>query len=238
MFHPHAPGYQEGSNTVRVQVAPQRYIVGEMHQNSAARYTILLSHGNAEDLGDLGPVARFMVENGFSVFAYDYEGYGRSSAGASESAVNDDVLAAFDYLVNERKIPAHRIIAYGRSIGGGPAVELATRRPVAALALESTFRSAFRVATKVKLVPFDAFDNGSKLNRVHCPVLVMHGKRDSVIAFWHGEYLFSAASEPKRFLAVDQADHMDVIWLAGKRWVDSMHELERLADNAAGVPIP
>jgi fermentation-respiration switch protein FrsA (DUF1100 family) len=56
--------------------------------------------------------------------------------------------------------------------------------------------SAFRVLTRVPLLPFDKFSNGKNIRHVHCPVLIMHSRRDTVIPFWHGQKAFAAANEP------------------------------------------
>ena len=70
-------------------------------------------------------------------------------------------------------MPAARIILYGRSLGAGAAVDLAARRPVGGLVLESPFLTAFRVLTRIPLFPFDKFRNVDKIGRVRCPVLIM-----------------------------------------------------------------
>ena len=100
-------------------------------------------------------------------------------------------------------------------MGSGPAADLASRRPVAGLILESAFTSAFRVMTRVSVLPFDRFDNLQKIKKVHCPVLVIHGTQDSVINVVHGRELFAAANEPKQALWVDGANHNDVAVVGG-----------------------
>ena len=63
-------------------------------------------------------------------------------------------------------------------------------------------------------VPFDKFKTLDKLDNVKCSILVIHGRTDGVINFWHGEELFAAAHEPKRSLWVDNADHVNVSLVA------------------------
>ncbi|MBI4543660.1 MAG: alpha/beta hydrolase [Gemmatimonadetes bacterium] len=194
--------------------------------NPDGRYTLLYSHGNAEDLGDARPGLEALRDLGFAVFAYDYRGYGRSSGRASEAGVYRDVEAAYQYLTGPLAVLPERIILHGISVGSGPAVELATRRPVAGLILEGAFASAFTVLTRVPLFPFDRFRNLRKLGRVHCPVLVIHGTADEVIPFAHGRKLFAGAQAPKQHLWVRGARHNDLRLVAGERYGRALQEFE------------
>jgi pimeloyl-ACP methyl ester carboxylesterase len=95
-------------------------------------------------------------------------------------------------------VPPERIILYGYSVGTGPSVYLAARRPVAGLILESPFVSTFRVMTKIPLFPVDKLRNLHEIKRVHCPVLVLHGTRDTIIPFWHGQQVFAASQQSEQ----------------------------------------
>jgi len=75
-------------------------------------------------------------------------------------------------------------------------VDLASRRPLAGLIVESGFVTAFRVMTRLPLLPFDKFRNIDKIGQVRCPVLVMHGEADEIVPLWHGQRLFQAAPSP------------------------------------------
>jgi abhydrolase domain-containing protein 17 len=116
------------------------------------------------------------------------------------------------------KIPPQQIIVYGRSLGGGSATELATRHLFAGLILESTFTSTFRVITPFPLLPFDKFSNLNKLSKVHCPILIMHGRSDRTISIQHGQVLYQAALEPKMSLWISEAGHDDLAEVAGRRY--------------------
>src|SRR5439155_21231421 len=117
--------------------------------NEKAKYTILYSHGNAEDIGDIRPMLDGLKNLGFSVFAYDYQGYGTSQGKPTESNAYADVLAAYEYLTTRLGISSERIISYGHSLGAALAVDLAARKPVAGVIIESAFTTAFRVVTRI-----------------------------------------------------------------------------------------
>lgn len=168
---------------------------------------------------------------GFSVFAYDYRGYGTSSGTASEENSYQDAEAAYDYLVNNLSVPANRIIALGRSLGGAVAVDLAHRRQLGGLIIESSFVSAYRVITKIPVFPFDKFKSLSKIKKVNCPVLVIHGTRDEVVPFWHGEKLFQEANEPKQSLWVEGAGHNNLFARAEERYEKALVEFVSLIES-------
>ena len=159
---------------------------------------------------------------GFAVLAYDYQGYGTSEGKPTERHAYDDEDAAYNFLVQTMHIQPTKIIAFGRSVGSGPAADLASRRPVAGLILESAFTSALRVMTRVSVFPFDRFDNLQKIKKIHYPILVIHGTQDSVINVVHGRELFAAANEPKQALWVEGANHNDVAFVGGSRYADAL----------------
>jgi fermentation-respiration switch protein FrsA (DUF1100 family) len=191
-------------------------------RNPDARYTVLFSHGNAENIGQGMDFLRAMRDAGFSVLAYDYSGYGLSTGRPSERAAYADIAAAYDYLVRSQGVPAERIILHGRSLGGAVATDLASRRPVGGLVLESTFTSAYRVARLYPFVPFDRFRTIDKLPRVRAPVLVIHGTDDSLIRFWHGQRLYEIAPGPKQHLWVRGSTHNDLSYVAGDRYWNAL----------------
>jgi abhydrolase domain-containing protein 17 len=157
IFQPPAAGYQDTSEIIKLSSANGLKISAVHFPNPQAQYTILYSHGNAEDLGYIWSVLREIRDSGFAVFAYDYQGYGTSQGKPSEYNVYRDSSAAYGYLTEQLRVPPKQIILYGRSVGGGPAIDLAARQSVGGLVVESSFVSVFRVLTQIPLLPFDKF---------------------------------------------------------------------------------
>ena len=222
IFLPHPSSYRDSPAILKLATRGGQSISALYLPNPQARYTLLVSHGNAEDLGD----DRYWLEDlrraGFGVFAFDYEGYGTSQGRPSEQGAYEDEEAAYDYLVGRLGVRPDRIIIFGRSVGSGPAVYLASRKPAAALILQSPFLSAFRVLTRVPLLPFDRFPNYKRIGHVRCPVLVIHGPNDNVIPFWHGEKLYELANDPKQHYWVQGADHNDLDAVAGPSYGEAL----------------
>jgi len=231
IFQPQRAGYRDSVEILKLNTADGARISARYLANPNATFTILFSHGNAEDIGDVEPLMQGMRSAGFAVFAYDYQGYGTSEGKPSERHSYQDEDAAYDYLVQALHIQPNRIIAFGRSVGGGPATDLASRRRVAGLVLESSFTSAFRVMTRVRVLPFDKFDNLAKIKKVHCPVLIIHGTQDSVINPSHGRALFAAANDPKQAFWVEGANHNDVEFVAGIRYPESLRQFADLVQE-------
>jgi len=172
----------------------------------AAR-TILYFHGNAGNLSLRLPNIGWLQQLPVNVLAMDYRGYGKSEGRPTEEGVYRDAEAAYDYLVRERRIPPEQIVVLGQSLGTAVAVDLASKRSVAAVILEAGFPSAKRVAQQAMGLPGLGwiirvrFDSAAKLKNIHAPVLVAHCREDSVMPFVLGEELYAAANQPKQFVA-------------------------------------
>ena len=148
----------------------------------------------------------------------------RAGASLPRRSFYQDAEAAYDYLTSTLQVPPDKIIASGRSLGAAAAIDLAARHPVGGLIAEAPFITAFRVMTRVRLLPWDKFDNASRIGRVRCPVLVIHGRSDGVVPWWHGERLYQLAHEPKRFLSLEGAGHNDLLLVAGKTYFTALED--------------
>merc|ERR1712232_179249 len=156
-----------------------------------AKFTLLFSHGNAEDLGMIiqyfREVSHILEVN---IFAYEYTGYGMSTGEPSEQGIYADVEAAFKYLRDIIGIPWTEVVLYGRSIGSGPTIDLATKTAVRAMVLQSPIGSIYRVAVHSRFtLPGDMFCNIDKIPKVQCPVYIVHGTKDEIVPFSHGQDL-------------------------------------------------
>lgn len=180
-------------------------------KNPQAKYTLLVSHGNGEDLGSIFKMLSNFQKHDFSVFAYDYHGYGTSEGRPSEQNTYYDIEAAYAYLRNTLKIPAENIILYGRSLGSAPSIQLANEVPIAALIIESPMLTAFRAITQIPIFPVDKFRNNAKIASVKVPILVIHGTNDKIIPFWQGRKLYELSDSQKTFIPITGAGHNDVM---------------------------
>ncbi len=191
------------------------------------RFTVLYSHGNGEDLGDIRYTLNKFSARGYNLFAYEYPGYGLSDGKASVTNTYQSAVAAYRTLTEKRGVDPSTLILYGRSLGSGPSLYLAERFPVGGVILDGAFVSTFRVKTVIPIYPHDKFQNLRRIRRLEVPVLVLHGRRDSTVPFWHGEALYRAAPGPKWNLWLDRAGHNDLEEVGGDAYWDAIHELSR-----------
>jgi hypothetical protein len=230
VFRPHAASYRDDGRFVKIAAGDAVRLTALYLPNPQARYTLLFSHGNAEDVGDNLDFLTGLHDAGFAVLAWDYRGYGTSQGVPSEKTLYADEQAVYEYLVRELKTPPDRILVLGRSLGSTAAVDLAARQPVAGLILQGGLASGQRVLLPFPIFPFDRFSNMDKIGRVHCPVLIIHGTADEVIPFQHGEALFRAAHEPKRNWWVLNAGHNDLVYRVGPEYGRKLQEFAAWVD--------
>jgi fermentation-respiration switch protein FrsA (DUF1100 family) len=95
------------------------------------------------------------------------------------------------------------------------AIELATNRDVCGLWLEAAYLSAPRAVTKIRILFADPFSNIGKISKIKCPLVMLHGTADSIIPYWQGRELFECAMEPKWFIPIPGANHIDYIYTMG-----------------------
>ena len=198
---------------------------------------LLYAHGNGEDLGMIRHRVEDLAQRGFRVFAYEYPGYGPTKGSPSEAKTYAAADLAWKYLVEHKNIPADQIVLYGRSLGGGPSFYLASKHPDAgALITEATFSSTFRVKTHIKLFPFDIFDNLKRIGEVSIPILLIHGKKDSVIPFAHAKQLRKAGNEDVSHLWIEEAGHNDIVEVAPDVYYrDLNHFLKKHLDSQSQI---
>lgn len=192
--------------------------------------TIIYFHGNAGNLSNVAWLGRHFANSGFDILLLDYRGYGRSQGKIEdETDLYSDGNAAYDYVINQRSISPDKVVLYGQSLGTVVAIDLASRKKVGALIIESGLSSASSMArTVVPWLPSSLhwmgryrFESELKLAKVECPVLVTHGDPDNTIPTAEGQRLFAAAKEPKRLILVPGADH-NVLGFGGERYLDSI----------------
>jgi hypothetical protein len=174
---------------------------------------VLYLHGNGSDLTDRAPRFRDLGVAGFGVLGIDWRGYGGSTGKPSETGLNTDALAAYDWIRAQR--PDAKIAVFGESLGTGPSMYLATRRPVAGVLIDSGYASILRLASRqMPLVPVswlltDTYKAEDRVAHINAPLLMAHCDADDVIPITEGRRLFAAAREPKQMLVLHGCGHVE-----------------------------
>jgi uncharacterized protein len=188
---------------------------------------LLWFHGNAGNITYRYAMIQEITKLPVEVFIVDYRGYGKSEGKAGERGLYLDARAAWDYLTITRGIAAERIIIFGKSLGGAPAIDLATQVEPAGLIIQSSFTSAADMAAEV--LPFfpsvflhTKMDSINKIASVHCPKLFIHSPADEVVPYKLGRRLYQAAPEPKEFYQVKGSPHNSTYIAGGKAYFDAL----------------
>jgi hypothetical protein len=196
---------------------------------------LLFFHGNAGNFGRAIRQTRLraLTEDGTGLFAVSYRGYGGSTGTPTEAGLLLDARAA--YAAAAARFGAGRLIGYGESLGTGVVLKLAAEQALPAVILEAPYLSTASVAqlvypyVPIALLMKDQFHSDQVIGKVHAPLLVLHGERDSVIPFAQGQALYELANSPKRFIRFPEGNHENLPAHG------SVPEIRRfLADVAAG----
>ncbi|KAL1207141.1 Alpha/beta hydrolase domain-containing protein WAV2 [Cardamine amara subsp. amara] len=188
-------------------------VVATFWKHPFARFTILYSHGNAADLGQLVDLfIELRAHLRVNIMSYDYSGYGVSTGKPTEVNTYHDVEAVYNCLRNEYGITQEELILYGQSVGSGPTVHLASRlKRLRAIVLHSAILSGLRVLYPVKMTFwFDVYKNIDKIRHVTCPVLVIHGTKDEIVSMSHGKRLWELSKNKYDPLFVEGGGHCNL----------------------------
>lgn len=201
-------------------------ISGFFFRRDDTKTTILYSHGNATDIGQ---IYNWMFELSkrlrVNVLCYDYLGYGLNGGQASEQECYRCIESAYEYLL-KKGIPASSIVAYGRSIGTGPTVHLATKvENLKGVVLESAYTSVFGVVSKsLATVSYcvDQFKNESKISKINAPILLFHGTKDQVIPHEHAEALQKKSQ--CNLVSFNGGGHNDLTLMYGAEMIQHLNQ--------------
>ncbi len=200
----------------------------------APRAQLVYFHGNGGNLSMWAPILTGIAQQGFSVLAFDYRGYGESTGRPTERGVYRDVEAVVNHFWRnaDRSGP---VVYWGRSLGTVMATYAATIHAPAGLILEAGFPDARSLVRSSPLLAFLAlfstyrFPSAEFLQKIEAPVLVMHGDDDHVIPFAQGRALFDRVKGPKEFVTIPAGDHNDltprdpqIYWRAVHRFVEGV----------------
>ncbi|MFT4974614.1 MAG: pimeloyl-ACP methyl ester carboxylesterase [Myxococcota bacterium] len=157
---------------------------GEHPENSEV--TLVYHHGNYAGIEHYLPRVRMAHEAGFSVFVWDYRGYGKSTPAVVPTAEewSGDARRVRD-AVDEVAPDPERVLLYANSLGAIPAIEMALYRPGCALVTEAGFTSVESlvasnsgVSLPDSMITSGEYNNIEKIEGVAGPLLAMIGDAD------------------------------------------------------------
>jgi hypothetical protein len=184
--------------------------------------------GNAEE------VSWTMIERrwpqDWNIVAFNYRGYGASEGKPGEAALVADALAIHDAIALRTDVDRSRIVAFGRSLGTGVAVQLAAQRPLAGVVLASPYASL--VALAREHYPFlpaawllrHRFDGESLAPGITAPMLTLVAEFDRIVPASTSRALYEAWAGPKSWVVVPGTDHNtlsipDAFWIPVRQFL-------------------
>lgn len=188
-------------------------VVAVYVKNPRAKATVLYSHGNAADLGQLFDLfLELSAHLRVNLMGYDYSGYGQSTGKPTECSTYADIEAVYQCLRERYGVLEEDVILYGQSVGSGPTLDLASRlKNLRAVVLHSPILSGLRVLYPVKRTFwFDIYKNIDKIGLVECPVLVIHGTSDDVVDWSHGKRLWELSKVKHEPLWLEGGGHCNL----------------------------
>lgn len=200
--------------------------------------TAVYFYGNADSWAGASAATAVLAARGYGVLLPDYRGYSGNPGKPHEQGLYHDGRAALRFL-EQQGTERRDIILIGNSLGSGVATQLAAEGDARALVLISPYTSLPGVAKErffwlpVDLLLRDRFDNLEKITEITAPLLVIHGERDDMIGFSHGQAL-AEASDNGTLISFAEAGHE--LAYTGVAQEAAVAWLERL-DNGQAVDL-
>lgn len=196
--------------------------------------TLFYLHGNAGNLYSQYGLMMPFVKRGYTVFMFDYSGFGHSQGKAKRKQVYTDALDAFAFM--KEQLQPQSVVVYGQSLGGHLTASIGNtiQHDVQAFVIEGAFSSHDEVAANrsglggfARMMVREIYSGVDSIPAIVKPKLIIHSHEDAVVSYYMGERLFDAASEPKDFYRIDKRHILGPLYYA-----DSIvFKLEELLDQ-------
>ena len=217
LYHPSINNFLDESNlnhkVDKVFINSDYNLVAWHYIKNRYYKTILFFHGNAGKLDNRIYKLNELSDLEINYLIVAYRGFSGNKGKPNEVGLYRDSKAAKDWL-NNLGIQDEKIVLYGESLGTAVAVDLASKNNFAGIILESPFTSMTKLAKKyypylpVKFLLKDKYNSVNKLKNINVPILILHGKKDTIVPFEMGEEMFNKSNKPKYRYFNENDDHM------------------------------
>jgi len=230
-------GFEEkGYKQITVETEDSEKLVGWYKAPKQNGYVVIFFHGNGGALRGNWEYLNYVSNLTDGLLAIDYRGFGGSTGYPSVEGLNQDALAAFDYLIRQG-ISEDRIIIMGHSLGTGPAVYLASQKKAAALILLAGYSSILDIVQHrfpfypSRYLLHENIDSMTYISSIRMPLFMMHGMQDTIIPYRFGRKLFEAAPEPKQMISPEHESHVFIFNPAAMKpmedYIDALKSVEK-----------
>jgi len=220
--------------------------------------TIVILHGVKKNRTDVLRAALVLRQAGFNILVFDGRGHGNSEGRYVTYGFYErrDVESAIEWLIRVKRINSNRVGLAGESMGAAIALQVAAHQPrIRAVWADSPFASLRRITqeflSRVTRLPgallnpvlwpaiqmanyrgkFDihSVDPLAVASEIKCPVYLVHGTADQLIATAHSENIYHALGGEKSLWFVEGARHARCV---RKAKTDYRKRLVRFFDEA------
>lgn len=223
----------------------------------AGKPTLLYFHGQAGNLARRSERVRRYRASGLGVLMMAYRGFSGSTGHPSERANVADALFVHDWLIAQG-VDAGDVVIYGESLGTGVAAQVAAKREISGLVLDSPFTALADLAAErhpmlpVRRFLLDRYDTMKHVPDVLSPVLVLQGEKDPIVPLAMARAVFEAMPGPKHLVTYPEGRHLDHAKYGSfdaltrflrehKRWPAGYCKVERMVQAQAvrsAAPVP
>jgi pimeloyl-ACP methyl ester carboxylesterase len=201
--------------TVTVANAQGYRLTGWLFDNPGDHGTLLVAGGNAQNISSTYSVSRYLINNGFRVVVFTYQGFGDNQGHADLSSLIGDAEAFYSLAANKYK--GEPIAFAGYSTGAVTGLCLGDREQLRAVVVESTFNPKTIVNDKKLYVAMlvdpmlessvpDTLDTSRCLQELKAvPVLFLHNANDPLAPYQSARRLFNSYQGPKEFIDTNAA---------------------------------
>ncbi|OQY55917.1 MAG: hypothetical protein DRR08_16350 [Candidatus Parabeggiatoa sp. nov. 2] len=220
---------------VQIKTPDDVTLHGWFVKNTPEKQSPLLIYfgGNAEEVS--GHVRDIDFLTGWSLLLVNYRGYGLSEGSPSEQNFFNDAVLLYDVFSNRADIDPNKVVAFGRSLGTGVAVYLASQRPLKGLILVSPYDSIRSVAQRIyfyvlmSLLLKHPFDSLALAPLIKTPMLALIAEQDRLIPPPHSVALIEAWGGVTQQQMIPDTKHNNIqigrgYWESITAFLDSMLE--------------
>ena len=217
MYHPSENNYLDENklnhNIEKIKIPSDYELTSWYFKKNESFKTLLFFHGNAGSLENRIYKLNDLSKLNLNYLIIAYRGFSGNKGNPTEEGLYKDARAA-KYWLNLNNISDQNIIVYGESLGTAVAIDLAKDHKFAGVILESPFTSMIKLSRKyypwapTSLLLKDKYETDKKIKKVFSPLLILHGRKDTIVPFGMGQELFEKANNPKYNYFIDNDDHM------------------------------
>ena len=198
-------------------------LTGWFIRSNSAIGTVLYYGGNGFVMVISHDIINSIIDQNVNLLVFDYRGYGENPGAPTVAGLEEDGLAAYDFLIQQKQIDPQKLILHGHSLGSFIASYVASEREAAGLVLECPITDAkdwTGMLVPWFLKPFVKFEiepallensNVKRLATIEKPLLIFAGGNDQITPPKMAESLFNVAtSKDRELLIIENGGHNDL----------------------------